>query len=219
MLYEFGWIEPVRGAYVGDLRLAVSRDGETFRRVNPHQPVLRRGERGAWDGGFVVTSSDVVVQGEQFWLYYAGASELWTNWPSENQKGAPLGSGNTMTAQTGLATLPLDGFANVESLDREMPGRVTMLPIRTSEQPSKLSLSVGRTLPGRSWIDVEVLGTDGEPLSGYGREECRHVWWDGADVGLRWGDRTVLPRGEEAVRLRFWLHGEAKLYGFSFIAA
>ena len=28
MLYEFGWIEPLLGSHVGDVRLAVSRDGE-----------------------------------------------------------------------------------------------------------------------------------------------------------------------------------------------
>ena len=35
MLYEYGWLEPHSSVYVADIRLAVSRDGERFQRVQP----------------------------------------------------------------------------------------------------------------------------------------------------------------------------------------
>jgi len=216
MLYEFAWLEPLHGAYVGDVRLAVSRDGEAFRRVQPHQPVMRRGGRGDWDSGFIVTSSDVVVQGDRFWLYYAGASEVWKNWPNENRKGARLGSGNTMPAQTGLATLPLDGFASMESLDGEMPGVITTVPLRGQSPPSALALSVRQTQPGRSWVDVEVVGAGEAARPGYERSACTHVWTDGAALPVRWGARTALPATTDVIRLRFWVYGAARLHGFSF---
>ena len=124
MLYEFGWIDPSSNVYVADIRLAVSRDGEGFRRVQPTQPLVRRGGPGEWDGGFLVTSSDVVVRDDQIQVFYAGQPAHWTNWPPENRGDLPYGTGSVYPSQTGLAMLPIDGFVGLETLDGEMPGTV-----------------------------------------------------------------------------------------------
>ena len=125
MLYEFGWIEPLLDSYVGDVRLAVSRDGETLRRVNAHEPMIRRGGKHEWDSGFIVTSSDVVVYGSELRLYFSGQAETWTMWSLGDRVakkvGWPQSVGSIYPAQMGLATLPLDGFTGLESRDREMP--------------------------------------------------------------------------------------------------
>ena len=46
MPYEYGWYVPNGtgrfGVYCADIRLAVSRDGEHFSRVQPHQPLIGR---------------------------------------------------------------------------------------------------------------------------------------------------------------------------------
>ena len=219
MLYEFGWLEPWNNAYVADVRLAVSRDGEIFRRVNPHQPVIRRGGKGEWDGAFIVTSSDPVVHDDQIHLYYAGNGEVWKNWPNENSRGSPISSGSVFPSQTGLATLPLDGFTNVESLDREMPGVVTTIPIEVGPDPTTLEVSVGNMIPGRSWLAVEVLGPSGDPLPGFAKEACERLATDGPGQVVTWNGSTELPRSETRFQLRFWTYGAAKLYGFSFVAA
>ena len=58
MPYEYGWYVPNGtgrfGMYCADIRLAVSRDGEHFTRVQPHQPLIGRGPRGDWDSGSLV---------------------------------------------------------------------------------------------------------------------------------------------------------------------
>ena len=216
MLYEFGWLESLRGSYVADIRLAVSRDGETFRRVDPHQPVIRRGAKHEWDGGFLVTSSDVVAHDGRFWLYYAGQPDNWTKWPGENRGGWPGSAGSIYPSQTGLATLPQDGLTNVESLDGEMPGVITTVSVRSATPPARLELSVSQALPGRSWVDVAVVGADGEPLLGYGRDECEHVLRDGAQQPVRWADNHVLPADITEFRLQFWTYGGVKLHGFTF---
>ena len=217
MLYEFAWLEPLYGAYVGDVRLAVSRDGEIFRRVNPHQAVIRRGEPDAWDSGIIVTSSDTVVHDDQLWLYFAGSADVWKNWPRENLRGAPPAF--PYPVQTGLATLPLDGFTDIESLDHEMPGIVTTVPIRRPEARTRLALSVSNSLPGRGWVDVEVLDEAGSAIPGYERAACRHLWKDGASRPVTWADRTDLPLSVERMRLRFWTYGAVKLHGFTFVSA
>ncbi|MAG37123.1 MAG: hypothetical protein CL878_12880 [Dehalococcoidia bacterium] len=219
LLYEFAWIEPLYGSYVGDVRLAVSRDGECFQRVNPHQPVIRRGDRGAWDSGFIVIASDVVAHRDEFRLYYSGQAEVWRNWPGENKRGWPRSAGSIFPAQMGLATLPIDGFTNVESRDREMPGTTTTIPISLGEAPTALEVNVGATLPGRSWVDAEVLGDDDKPLAGYRRDECAHIWSAGPRQQVRWRDQQLLPSDSGPYRLRFWTYGTAKLYGFTFVAA
>ena len=220
MLYEFGWIEPLLDSYVGDVRLAVSRDGETFRRVNAHEPVIRRGGKHEWDSGFIVTSSDVVVYGSELRLYYSGQAETWTMWPLGDrvpQKvGWPQSVGSIYPAQMGLATLPLDGFTGLESRDHEMPAIVTTIPIEPSDTVVELSASVSRTLAGRSWIDVAVLGSNGEEIEGFGRANCHHLSTDGTDRPVRWADSVHLPSVAEPMQLRFWIYGQAQLHGFAF---
>ena len=220
MLYEFAWLEPLQNSYAGDVRLAVSRDGEVFRRVNPHEPVLRRGARDAWDSGFLVTSSDVVIYGDELRLYYSGQAETWTKWPLGDRvakkEGWPSSAGSIYPSQMGLATLPLDGFTSLESLDHEMPAVVTTIPAEPSDEAVQLRLSVSQTLPGRSWIDAAVLGPSGEELPSYGRADCRHVHTDGPDQLARWSDVDTLPTGADRIQIRFWIYGQAKLHAASF---
>jgi len=220
MLYEFAWLEPLYGSYVGDVRLAVSRDGEIFRRVKAHEPVIRRGDKDEWDSGFLVTSSDIVVYGNELRLYYSGQAETWTKWPLgervAKKEGWPTSAGSIYPAQMGLATLPVDGFTSLESRDHEMPAIVTTIPIDPSGEPVRLRLSVSQTLPGRSWVDVAVLGPSGEESPGFGRADCQHIHSDGPDQLVRWSGIDKLPTKSERLQLRFWIYGQAKLHAASF---
>lgn len=124
--------------------------------------------------------------------------------------------GSIYPAQMGLATLPLDGLTGLESRDREMPAIVTTIPIEPSAAPVGLSASVSRTLAGRSWIDVAVLGSNGEEIDGFGRSDCHHLSADGAGQPVRWTDSGHLPSVAQPVQLRFWIYGQARLHGFTF---
>ena len=54
MAYEYGWYVPngygIYGSYCADIRLAVSRDGLRFDRLDVPQPVIPRGRNDEWDG-------------------------------------------------------------------------------------------------------------------------------------------------------------------------
>ncbi len=215
MLYEYGWITPHDSVYAADVRLAVSRDGEVFRRVQPHHPLVRRGGPGAWDGGFLVTSSDVVVRAHEIQVFYAGQPASWTNWPAENRGAWPHSAGSVYPSQTGLAALPLDGFAALETLDGETPGAVTTIPIEPWTAPVELRVSWGNALPGRNCLDVQALAADGSPL---GPWPAARIATDGSDVPVVWPDGRALPAGRR-FRLRFGIHGGARLFGFGFAAA
>ena len=223
MPYEYGWYMPngtgVFGVFSGDIRLAVSRDGEHFHRVQPHQKLISRGRQGEWDDGFIVISEKPVVRNDTIYMYYAGQSEHWTDWPLENlpadrQGSVPLGR---WTSRMGLATLRLDGFTCLETTDRETPGHVTTKPIELSGRDVRLVLNVGDVRQGRSWIEVELLDAErDEPLEGFSRAECNDVHRDAVRVPVTWKKRALQQLEVSRFRLRFVLHGAARLYSFGF---
>ena len=173
MPYEYGWYVPNGtgrfGMYCADIRLAVSRDGEHFSRVQPHQPLIGRGPRGDWDSGSLVIADKLVQHNDRLYLYYCGNDETWTSWPGGN---IPADShwrntGALRMSQMGLATLKLDRFTCLETVDRETPGSVVTRPFTAGERGARLSLNISDVQPLRSWVEAEVLPADGdEPLPG-----------------------------------------------------
>jgi len=223
MLYEYGWYMPNGtgnfGSYSADIRLAVSRDGEHYQRVQPHQKVISRGRRGEWDNGFLVISDKPVIKDDTIYLYYAGNGEDWTSWPGGN---IPPGfrfasSGCVRRSQMGLATLRLDGFTCLETTDGETPGFATTCPIDSAPRDVKLVVNLGDTQQRRSWLAVEVLDAgSNEPLPGMAREDCLPVHRDGICVPVTWKDKSLADSGVSRFKLRFWLHGAVRLYAFGF---
>lgn len=223
MPYECAWYMPNGtgniGSYCGDIRLAVSRDGEHYRRVQPHQKVISRGRRGEWDDGFLVISDKPVIRDDTICLYYAGNGEDWTGWPVPN---TPPGyqwttAGSNRLSRMGLATLRLDGFTCLETTDREIPGYITTAPIDISDRAVGLVVNVGDVQQNRSWVEVEVLDAEQDVvLPGFARGDCVDVCRDGICVPVGW--KTMVLRGVDRsrIRLRFWLYGAARLYAFGF---
>jgi len=83
---------------------------------------------------------------------------------------------------------------------------------------SRLIVNVGDTVPGRSWVDVEVIDPrTGEAVPGYGRRDCRHVNRDGLRLPVCWGDRATLEGvNAQSIAFKFRIYGDAKLYSFGF---
>ena len=225
MLYEYGWYVPngygVYGHYCSDVRLAVSRDGEHFRRVCPEQRILPRGGHGEWDDQFLVISDKVIVLGDTLYIYYSGQGEAWTSWPSKanTPKDMPYPrAGCIRVSRMGLATLKLDRFTCLETRDGETPGYVVTEPMDGRMlRKGLLRLNVSRTLPRRDWLDVEVLGaTSNDPLSGFSRKECRPVQTEGIDVPVVWdGSAGSAEVDAGKIRLRFHIYGRARLHAYS----
>jgi hypothetical protein len=226
LLYEYGWYAPNGtgnlGSYCADIRLAASRDGEHFTRIQPHQKVIARGRRGEWDGGFLVISDKPILKDDTVYLYYAGNGEDWTSWPGGN---IPPGyrfasTGSVRLSRMGLATLAADRFTCLETIDRETPGSVTTVPFDLAARDLRLVVNASDLEPRRSWIEVEVLeGAGGRPISGFTRADCSPVARNGSAVPVAWRDKTLEALGASRVRLRFRLYGAARLYAYGFEAA
>ncbi len=223
MPYEYGWYVPNGtgrfGLYCADIRLAVSRDGEHFSRVQPHQPLIRRGPRGDWDAGSLVISEKLVQHNDRLYLYYCGNDETWTSWPGSN---IPDDShwqsvGAVRVSQMGLATLGVDRFTCLESVDRETPGYAVTRPFSADERGDRLSLNVSAGQPLRSWVELDVLPAEGdEPLAGFSRDEFRPVCRDGLREPANWRERRWDELGTEAVRLRIHFCGAVRLHALNF---
>ena len=228
MLYEFGRYEDWFHALVGELRLAVSRDGEQFRRLQPHRPVVAQGEASDWDAGWIASSSQTIVHEDKIWIFYSGNGSEWKGWPAQNTPrkfiedlGVPS-SGIVYPSRAGLATLRLDGFVDVRSVDRLAPGTVTTIPIEVRDPEGQtLVVNLADPEPYRSWAAVEVMdAATGKALPGYAEGDCKRILSDAVRIPVEWGEHRTLAGVEvKRIRLRFRLYGRAKLYSFAFVPA
>ena len=221
--YEYGWYTPngqgVFGQYLGDIRLAVSTDGEHYQRLNPHQKVIPRGARGQWDEGFLVISDKPAIKDDTIYLYYCGQGEEWTCWPALNRTPGAEGtsSGTTRLSRMGLATLRRDGWACLETTDRETPGWAMTKPIGRADRDGRLVINVSHAEPWRSFVRVEVLdaGT-GQVLDAFSGDDCDPIETDAIAAPVRWRHKTLADADAEQIQLRFCLCGAARLHAYGF---
>ncbi len=225
MLYEYGWYLPngtgLFGNYCGDIRLAASRDGVHYTRIELYQITIPRGERGNWDSGLLVVSDKAVIKDGTIYLYYAGCGEQWTSWPKQNRPSAPGLKQMThrRACQMGLATLDLDRFTCLTTCDGQTFGHAVTAPITVCNAGQvKLTINVGDTVQDRIWIEVDILNAaNNEPIAGYADEACVALDEDGQAVTAIWkAHQTLADVGCKKIRLRFRLYGNAKLYSFYF---
>ena len=227
MLYEFGRYDDWFHALVGELRLAVCRGGERFRRLQPQRAVVERGCSSDWDAGWIASSSQTIVHDDKIWIFYSGNGSEWKGWPAQNtprkfaeELDVPS-SGIIYPSRAGLATLRLDGFVDVRPVDRLVPGTVTTVPIDVREPEDRaLTVNVADPEPYRSWVSVEILNVaTGQPIPGYGEADGHRILTDAVRIPVTWRKhRTLAGVKVDRIKLRFRLYGRARLYSFAFQA-
>ncbi|OPZ87612.1 MAG: hypothetical protein BWY76_00368 [bacterium ADurb.Bin429] len=142
--------EPIHG----DLRLAVSEDGATFRRVHPHQPLVSTGTKGMWDENLLVTTTSAIQEvGDMLYLFYFGCPNVYTAWPAAYAVSADRRGAMFYPSYLGVAVLPRDRFAYAEG-----PGHLTSLPLAMREDGLWLNAD-------GEGIAVTAIGTDGAVLA------------------------------------------------------
>lgn len=222
--YEAGFYHPNGlgryGQYRADIRLMASRDGERFERVCPDEPLIPMGPRGAWDAGFLVITQAPVYVGDEIWFYYAGLGEEWTCWPPGNNPRWPDSAGPARYSrdEMGLAIFRRDGFVCMETTDRVASGHLTTKPLTVTRRDVALIVNVGNTAEGRDWVEAEVLDArTGKALPGFDRAACDDLDQDSVRARVTWAGRpfdAALRKAGSAIRLRFWIHGAARLYSY-----
>ena len=109
----------------GDLRLAHSPDGRSFRRIHPRSSLVATGSKGIWDENLLVTTTaGWQAVGDEIYIHYFGCPNVYNSWPSQYAVEAARRGSMFAPVYLGLATLPRDRFAYAAG-----PGTLTTHPL------------------------------------------------------------------------------------------
>ena len=107
-------------------------------------------------------------------------------------------------------SLRMDGFASVYAPYRG--GEMTTHPL--TFQGKELVINYSTSAAGS--IQAEIIGEDGQPISGFTLEDCPEIYGDEIDKVVEWGEKSDLSQlAGQTVRLRFALK-DADLYSLRF---
>jgi hypothetical protein len=247
-----GMVQPFNGLYVSlyqhwwgkdwnvDLRLAVSRDGMHFSRVQPQSAVLPLGAADSWDSGMLCTPNFVFEHAGKLWLYYRGSVGTLATGKAvpgaKDQKFPPVEDWRMLT---GLAYLRPDGFAylsvpalrNLEpatTIDRRPKyeirptGRLTTIPFDAAGIGERtLHVNVENLAAGFASVKAQLRDADSaEVIAGYAFGDCDPVSESSLDHRITWKGSSDLAKVKASrVRVEFQLFGtfeQPKLYSFWF---
>jgi hypothetical protein len=247
-------VQPYEGLYVSlyqhwwgkewnvDLRLAVSRDGLHFARIQPEAAVLGLGRTGSWDSGMLTTPNFLLHHDGKLWLYYRGSiGSLATGkaFTQARSKSAEIPQTEGWIMWTGLARLREDGFAYVtvsawENLDEKpqvrvpnyriaLRGGLKTIPIDARGIESR-ALHVNLENLAAAFASIRAQITDaasGQTIAGYSFADCDPLGASSLDQVVTWrgGSASLSEVKVARVRLEFELTGmmdSPRLYSFWF---
>ena len=204
--YEHLWLGMLElydsQAGVMDLQLAYSRNGLDWERLPLRQPILPRGEEGAWDAMGHYTSCRPLVVGDELRLYYSSMDGRH--------------SSETRHISIGLASWRLDGFVSRRA---EAEGEVLTRPFRCEGE--RLYINGCAQPEGTLRVEVQTVDPESDDqlnstivAEGYGKEDCIPFKDDAVDAEMLWKDGKNLAAFKgRIIRLKFHL-SHADLYAF-----
>ena len=186
-----------------DIQLTHSRDGLNWQRFALRDPILPRGEEGAWDAMGIHTSCRPMVVDGQVRLYYDGMEARHSSHSGRNG--------------IGLASWRLDGFV---SCCAQAEGEVLTRPFRCEAE--RLFVNCNAKPDGVLRVEVRVVDVASDDqlnstrtAEGFAAEDCTAFSDDDStDVEILWGDGVNLAAFKgQVIRLKFHL-SYADLYAF-----
>jgi hypothetical protein len=211
-LYEYSWFHPTTGFFTCDIRLAVSRDGVHFERIQNDVPLVPRGTPGAWDSGMVMTSNAPIVSDDEIRFFY-GAND--DHFDYFNRTG-PNESCGRDPRRTGIVKWRRDGLTALRvSPPYTDHGEFVTHPVAVKELAGKRLLVNAEKLEDKAHgVRAEFQSPDGKPLPGFGLADCVPLTASGTSQPMTWkagGDLAAI--GNRDVRLKIELKGRnARLY-------
>lgn len=182
------------------VQMACSRDMRSWQRMGERAPFIGPSPlgSGAYDTMQILGPSFPVVRGDQLWFYYSGIRHRWHP-PKVSRERAAIC----------LATMRRDGFVSLNAC--ESGGAVTTEPFQWEGERLYLNADAES-----GEIRCELIGTDGQPLAGYERNNSVCFTEDGVRQPFHWVEKEAMPDKTECpVQLRVWLR-DARLYSYWF---
>ncbi len=177
-----------------DIRLMSSRDGVNWSPVCQGETFLSTGAGDSeWDDGMIFTAP-AMVDGGKLRIYYGG----WDG-PHESRY---------RHSAIGLAEMPAGRLAGLTPKGKT--GSLTTRPFEGQDR----KLLVNAVL-GDGSCKVAVEDASGRELPDFRLGDCELAPADEGHLEVRWKTRAELP--SQAIRLRFEVSGQARLYGFRLV--
>ncbi|MGQ9555006.1 MAG: hypothetical protein ACUVX9_02185 [Anaerolineae bacterium] len=191
---------PMRWSLIDDhfeFMLASSPDGIVWSWV-PGGPVCKPGPKGAWDGGVVVPGCGLVsLPGRRMGMLVEGSPV-----PHKHPRRPPLGA-------LGWAWWPEDRLV---ALKARQEASFALWPLIVRGRTVHLNFSTAFA----GFVQVEVVGSDGDALPGRSFVDCDYLSGDCLDQVVSWRGETDLGHADGApVVLRFRLR-TAEVYAVRF---
>lgn len=186
----------------GAVQLTYSRDGRQWQRAGDRRVFLPLSQRpGDFDWGSIYPLQAPLLVGDEIWIYYTGFGV-------DHNHRLPPGV-SRLANGIGLAKLRMDGFVSLQAGSAE--GSLTTRPFTFEGERLTLNAAAPR---GR--VQVDILGSDGRPLEGYGKAGCLMERFDETRQVVRWNGKESLGHLQgQVIQLRFTLQ-QARLYSFRF---
>ena len=208
-VYEHWPDSPVRNDGVLETQFAASRNGWNWMRYD-REVYIPRGAEGEYDYGSTQSLGPFFRDGDDLYQFY-------TTWPwshggfralTAEERADPANWGRS---QHHLAKYRPDGFV---SADAPAEGGWLVTPLLGFDG-DRLVLNI-ETLEGGS-ARVAITNADGNPLPGFGIDDCDVIRADDVDYVVTWnGQSDVSSLANTPVRLRFEM-ASTKLYAFQFL--
>ncbi|MBV7336530.1 hypothetical protein KFU94_51530 [Chloroflexi bacterium TSY] len=182
------------------VQLASSRDMRHWDRLGNRQPFIDSSPpgAGAYDTLQIPGPSSPVFRDDELWLYYTGIK---FRWPPENP--------DPDCAAICLATLRRDGFVSMDA--DENGGFVTTQPFHW--EGGRLYLNADA---GKGEVTCELLDVAGQPMHGFGRDNCVPIAEDNVRLAVNWQGQDGIPEPSGGpIQLRVFLRS-ARLYSYWF---
>ena len=184
-----------------DVRLACSRDGKKFTRVE-RKPFLKLGPNGSFYSKMIWALPHPIQMDDELWFYFAGSNKDHAGHLQAGEKDLKSGIGR--------AVLRLDGFV---SLDTDYQGGELITPLITFKGKS-LELNLQTSGGGAAF--VEILDKNNRPIKGYSREDALPLNGNSVRIPVKWRqNHDVSELSGKAVKLRIFMK-ECKLFAFQF---
>src|SRR5690606_5235919 len=188
-----------------DIRLAISRNSQDFKRVGGRKFFMTPGPMGRFDSKQIWVLPQPIIMDDEIWIYYCGV-----NWDRAGRID-PLARNGEKKAAISRAILRLDGFVSLDASYSTL-GEIVTKPIRFSGSSLEINANTGA---GGS-IRVEILNKQGNPITGFKKEDCEWIVGNSVRHQVKWSSEKELKKLEgETVRLRFIIR-DSELYAFQF---
>ena len=189
------------------IELTSSRDLLHWERVANRAPFIELspvGDGSAYDTGQLEPANRPIIRNNELWFYYTGL----------RRRGCTIGEYMARASLDGgavcMAKLRLDGFVSLKGGIEW--GSVLTKPLTVEDKQLHINVDSWR---GKVLAEI-IDANDGQPIPGFGKDDCVPAVIDNIDETVTWKDKGDLSElVGKTVRIRFSLW-QAELYAFWF---